>query len=47
MNKKITSNENKANMLNPNKRTDGQNQQRAKTEGNHGKQVNPNRVKPT
>jgi hypothetical protein len=41
MSKKITPQQNQANMQNANKGTSGQNQQHAQTQGNRGKQLDP------
>ncbi|EKY18496.1 MULTISPECIES: hypothetical protein [Capnocytophaga] len=45
MGKKITPENNCANMQNPNKGSDGTNKQFDKAQGNRGKQMNPNRKK--
>lgn len=45
MSKKITPQNNQANMQNPNKGSSGTNSQNAKVHGNRGKQLNPNRKK--
>ena len=45
MEKKITPENNRANMQNPNKGTKGANKQYDKAQGNRGKQMNPNRKK--
>lgn len=45
MNKKIDPKDNSANQQNPNKGTSGQNKQKSQTEGNRGKQLNPNNKK--
>ena len=45
MSKKLTPQDNHANQLNPNKGSDGVNQQYAKVQGNKGKQLNSNQQK--
>ncbi len=42
MSKKVTPEDNAANIQNPNKGNSGVNKQNAKNEGNRGKQMNPN-----
>lgn len=45
MSKKISSQQNAANMQNTNKGTAGVNKQSAQSQGNRGKQMNPNQSK--
>jgi hypothetical protein len=42
MSKKITPKQNQANQQNPNKGTSGTNKQYSQSQGNRGKQLNPN-----
>ena len=45
MTKKITPQENQANIKNPNEGTDGTNKQYDQNQGNRGKLLNPNQTK--